>query len=147
MNKQVKKWAILCLVMGFVTVLKSCSTEENSRNQESIEQKEINATAISKKWIVTYFLFTKECTSANRLKYQVSSIHLDLNQGRYTALDHYSLLEEAGNWSMKGDTVELSTDKGLNTLKIKINKLSEHAMEAQVLDHQDIIGVELIKKR
>lgn len=144
---KIKKLVLLSLVLCCTTVLKSCSTQENSKNNTMDEQKEINATTIEKKWIVTHFVFTKESTSVTRLKYQLSSIHLDLTEGRYTALDHYSLLEDEGNWKMEENVLVLFSDRGLNDLKIKINKLSENNMEAQILDHQVISRIELIKKR
>ncbi|MDR0228893.1 MAG: hypothetical protein LBI72_07505 [Flavobacteriaceae bacterium] len=135
----------LCLPMLFV----SCGSEENDKNKEMIEQKDVDIVSsnIEKSWIVTHFQFTDECNSTNRMKYQLSSIHLDLNSGKYKAIDQYSLVEDSGSWSMKGNAVELISDKGESVLRFRINKLSGREMEADVVGHRDLIGIELIAKR
>ncbi|WP_353103074.1 hypothetical protein [Myroides odoratus] len=142
-----KKVMILSLVLCFITLLTGCSTEDTSRNSITTEQKEINTINISKKWIVTHFVFSAACKPGDRLPYQLSSIHLNLKEGRYSAVDAYSLKEDTGIWEIKNGVVHLISDQGLVHLKIRINKLSNNEMEAEVLEHEDIIGVELISER
>ncbi|WP_353100286.1 lipocalin family protein [Myroides odoratus] len=142
--KKIKELIRVCLVIGTMISLGSCSMDSNSRNEEGMEQKEINAAAITKKWIVTHFAFTTACNKADKLKYQLSSIHLDLDQDSYTAIDQYSLKEDKGSWKLDGNTITLSSDTGFVYLKMKINKLSKREMEAEVIEHRDIVGVELI---
>jgi len=143
--KKLKELVCASLVIGTMINIVSCSMDNNSRNDGGMEQKEINASTISKKWIVTHFIFTDACSKADRLKYQLSSIHLDLNQGRYTAKDQYSLIEDEGSWKLEGNTIALGSDTGFVYLKMRINKLSKYEMEAEVIGHHDIVGVELIK--
>ena len=147
MKSKLKSLVILSVVICFTILLGSCSNDDSNRNNITIEQKEVNTANISKKWIVTHFVFSKTCAAGERLQYQLSSIHLDLRNGRYSAIDKYSLKEDEGIWEMKDDIIELISNEGLTHLKIRVNKLSNNEMEAEVLEHEDIIGVELISER
>ncbi|EHQ44248.1 hypothetical protein [Myroides odoratus] len=137
------KLIIFNLFLCFISVLVSCDNG-GSKNKELIEQKDVNQVNVRKKWIITHFMFTDSCKTNTRLKYQLSSIHLDLKNNRYTAIDQYSLIEDEGSWSLKNSIIELISDKGDYYLKARINTLSNNEMEADVLDHQDLVGVELI---
>lgn len=147
MKKKVKKTIIWSGALCLALTLGNCSTDENSHNQFTSTQQEINTTSISKSWILTHFTFTTTCNSSQKINYQLSSIHLELKQKNYTAIDTYSLIERQGMWKLEGDILTLYSDKGLNELKMRILNLSENEMEAVVLDHPDVVGVEFIQKR
>lgn len=149
MEKHFKNWVVFGIVLCLPMLFTSCGNEENDKNKEMIEQRdvEIVSSNIEKSWIVTHFQFTDKCNSSNKLKYQVSSIHLDLKSGKYKGIDQYSLVEDEGSWKMNGNAVELISEKGESVLRFRINKLSSREMEADVIGHQDLLGVELIAKK
>lgn len=147
MKKKIKKTIIWSAALCLALTLGNCSTDENSRNQVTSTQQEINTTSISKSWILTHFTFTATCNPIHKVNYQVSSILLDLNQSNYTAIDAYSLIEKQGMWKLEGDILTLYSDKGQDELKMRILNLSANEMKAVVLDHPDVVGVEFIQKR
>jgi hypothetical protein len=147
MKSKLKSLVILSVVICFTILLGSFNNDDSNRNNITTEQKEINTANVSKKWIVTHFVFSKTCAAGDRAQYQLSSIHLDLKSGRYSAIDKYSLKEDEGTWEMKDGIIDLISNEGLTHLKIRINKLSNNEMEAEVLENDDIIGVELISSK
>lgn len=145
MKETLKKIRSLSLALLLITAL-SCSSDKQT-NMQIDPPLEINAINIQKNWTVTYFEFTKECSKANRSKYQVSLIDINLDSSRYNAIDQYSLNKDSGSWSLNGDIVELISDSIATPLRFKIKQLLRNEMELEVLDHPDLLAVELVLRR
>lgn len=145
--KKVKKTIFWIATLCVALTLGNCSTDENSRNQITTTQQDINATSISKSWILTHFTFTTTCNPTHKVNYQLSSIHLDLNLGNYAAIDTYTLIERKGEWKLEEDILTLYSDKGLNKIEMRIIDLSENEMKVLVLNHPDLTGVDFIRKK
>lgn len=146
MKETLKKVRSLSLVLLFIAMF-SCTSDKQTNMQTDNTPLEINSINIKKQWIVSYFEFTKNCSKANRSKYQVSSIYINLSDSRFNAIDQYSLSEESGNWSLNGDIIELISDHKAEPLRFKIKRLLRNEMELKVLDHPDLLAIELVVTR
>ncbi|SEJ33320.1 hypothetical protein SAMN04488018_12531 [Myroides marinus] len=145
MKEALKKIRSLSLALLLITTF-SCTSDKET-NMQIDTPLEINSINIQKKWRVTYFEFTKDCSKANRSKYQVSLIDINLDSSRYNAIDQYWLNKDSGSWSLNGDIVELISDSIATPLRFKIKRLLRNEMELEVLDHPDLLAVELVLRR
>ncbi|MCC9043373.1 hypothetical protein LNQ81_11905 [Myroides sp. M-43] len=130
-----------------ISMLQSCSTsEENNLLQES-QSVTITQNNLDKKWLTTFYGFTNAISQASKTAYQVSSVEIHLNNGKYNIYDRYSEKKDKGTYLLDKNTLTLTSTETGETILFKIEKLTQTEVFISVINHKDLTAVELIAIR
>lgn len=111
---------------------------ENSQNVT------INHINLEKKWLTTFYDFTPTIKQATKTAYQVSSVEVNLKNGAYTIYDRYSLKEDKGTYTLDKDILTMKSSESGEIMMLKVGKLTQTEAELSVVNHADLVAIELI---
>lgn len=143
--KNVFKWMLAVVVsVSLGSVLMSCSSDERNNEMEINSVKSLKNSSLEKNWIAAHFVFDESCKGAKRLAYQLSSVHIELKENTFKAVDKYSLSEDEGSWKLEGDLIYMSSASFGENVQFKIKELKNNELIVEVLNHDDLKEIELV---
>ncbi len=133
----------LLIGLGALNVV-SCSNDSESRNEVTKTERVADKVTLKKKWVVAHFYFNENVNSALKFKYQVANVHIDLDNDNFSALDHYSLSSDSGNWNLNGEIITLHSNNDKEKYRFKIVELTNSSLVVEVIDHKELAQIELV---
>jgi len=142
--KKIIAFSVSLLSMLSVSMLQSCSSTEDNNMIENSQNVTINHINLEKKWLTTFYDFTPTIKQATKTAYQVSSVEVNLKNGAYTIYDRYSLKEDKGTYTLDKDILTMKSSKSGEVMMLKVGKLTQTEAELKVVNHADLVAIELI---
>lgn len=143
--KKVFKWTLAVMVsVSLGSLLMSCSSEDGGNEIETKSIKLVKEDNLEKNWIAAHFVFDESCKGAKRMAYQLSSVHIELKDNKFKAVDKYSLSEDEGSWVLEGDLIRMSSASMGENFQFKIKELKNNELIVEVLNHEDLKEIELV---
>lgn len=142
--KRIIAFSVSLLSMLSVSMLQSCSSTEDNNTIENSQNVTINHINLEKKWLTTFYDFTPTIKQATKTAYQVSSVEVNLKNGAYTIYDRYSLKEDKGTYTLDKDILTMKSSESEEVMMLKVGKLTQTEAELKVVNHADLVAIELI---
>jgi hypothetical protein len=142
--KKIIAFSVSLLSILSVSMLQSCSSTEDNNMIENSQNVTINHINLEKKWLTTFYDFTPTIKQATKTAYQVSSVEVNLKNGAYTIYDRYSLKEDKGTYTLDKDILTMKSSESGEVMMLKVGKLTQTEAELKVVNHADLVAIELI---
>lgn len=144
MKKFLNGMLVVVIAASLGAVQVSCSSDEDRNEIAKNSIKSVKEDHLEKNWIVAHFDFNESCKGAKKVAYQLSSVHISLQDNQFKAIDQYSLSEDDGSWVLEGDVIRVKSNKEGEEFQFKIKELKQNSLVVDVVNHPDLKGIELV---